>query len=467
MMAMDEKIQNDLEEQLREYTRIVNDPKSTRADIERLDAVLQNTLGIQDNVISQFEESKDANVKYQFQAIEKQLEDVKMAFEQKLEEVEKQAQSESKEREGKELAENSAATQIAEEEKDKPQNIEEITDTEDDSDNQEETKELESEIDDLDERAEKLEKEMELMYEAKAKQLTKSVESGAMLQERKEYEQKQDAMNQMIANYVIEKTILTERRQAYSIELGRQIDLYQKGMPVGMEIQKYQDEIASITREIEGKDATFWEQHKIMQDEVKAARVSLEQAVYTKNNEPARIVKKSSNALSDRFEEKMKYSNEGELKAKYVRMWKNSQKIETLTQYSNDVIANGLENSMSECRIAAGGYTVRVVSNAYSKGVDTAFYMGNQEMANNDIGAEGTTAKTYSADSLVKEEPDLTDALNKAGIDTGGDFQNTIDSVEEAQEAIEEERNNAPEQEEDYEIPYNGENYPNGTRYDS
>ena len=472
---MDEKVQNDLEESLRKYISLINDPSKNRKDIEAQDAILRSQLGIlqsNDQVLSELRESKDINIRGTYQYFAKQVEEAEEAFNSAMEKIEQdeealqqkeeeRAQAEKAETEQKQAEktetekpeEEQVQAEKSETEEDKARDTEEIRISADTSDTTNDDTvsdaNIEEDIQALEEKAEELKKAIASVYDAKEGQLKKCEEMQTILSEKAAYEARKDEMNELVANHIITKTILAEKRAAIMMEIGKQIELSNSGKTPTQSISELQNQVSAYTNEINDMENTFAVQYDHAQRAVKDARKALDYAVAKKVEElPNKVISNPQSALSNRYEEKLNYSEEGVLKSKYLSMTKNSENIKMLTVYDGS-----LTGSISEYRFAKDGRTVRIMENSHGRGVETGYYMGNEEMANNDVGAQGMSNKIYSTTDYVKEEPDLTASLNHAGIDTGGDFQNTIDSIEEAQEVIDEQANNNKEVDNEMEYP--------------
>lgn len=318
----------------------------------------------EDNVINLYEQSKDLNKKMKIVAIVNQKESHKKVFLNSIEEFERLKD---------EIEQKSPKAKVVEKENEEGEiEIDVQEDYTDESNNVETEKDVSTQIDELEEKAKNMEEAGNLLLsdinslnKMKNSLMSESVDLGIIVEERMRYEQAQDKMTLITAEYMIEKNILVARREAVILNINRAI-------AEGDDISGLQDLLISLNGQIEDLDAECEEVLPNLQKEVSSAYCELQ-------NASKEVMKKVSADFKNSYKRIRNYSEDGILQSESTDLTKNLNRVVLNTAYDASVVSDGKLPAINAQTININGQTVRVVSTEHAHGVDASFMDGNVE----------------------------------------------------------------------------------------
>lgn len=393
-----------------------------------------------DYVIESFKKSKDNNTRIKVTMLDNQQSEHREAFLNSMEEFEAlraKIEANAKKETGKEVDVSTREIQKPNGDKEITIQVDENGDTNEDG-NVEEEKDIATQIDGLAEKAKAMEEVGKLLEGdinsvngLKNSLMSECVDTGVILEARASYEHAQDEMNMRTAKHIIEKNILVSQREKLILEVKIAIDRGENETAVNLG-----NKIEEKSNQIDELDQTFANEFPVLQSTVSNAYQTLQ-------NTTKEVITKVEADFKNSYKLIRSYSESAILQSEKLDLTKNLNRIALNTAYSENILANGKQNSISAYTVNVNGNEVKVISTEHSHGVDTSFLDGNTELLRTGAGNIEFETRGKKGD-LVPQNPDEEETLKRMGIES-------IEDIYEAKEEIDEKAENKDEIDEEYE----------------
>lgn len=351
--------------------------------------------------------------------------------------IEAEAKSKNKEIDFSEnISEENSGTVIAEE-----REKESESETNDD-DSKKELESLEEKAKELESIGQDLLVSEESVYKLKSVMMKEDFDAGIILEARYNYEKAKDDFTLTTAQYLVKKNVLVAKREAIIFEINKAIGR-------GDDLTDLQENLIDLNNQITDLDKNFETILPVLQNEMSASYENLK-------NSSKEVVDNAKESFRNSYKRVRNYNDDGILKNEKLDMTKDLNRFAVSTSYSDNILTDGKNKSVSKETININGTVVKVITNEFSGNVNTSFITENTEQFGVGIGNNNYVTRDENG-NYIADNPQLEETLNKIGINSTEDIAEACEEMKEKSEERDEEEIDGDMEYQDRSLYYNSE----------